>query len=226
MIVEFAEAPVENESNEHHMDEKSVGLIAVQEPLQWKVYVDGVANQKGSGVGLVLISPEELVVEKSLRLGFSAINNEAEYETLLEGMSMIHRMGGKSVTMISDSRLVVSQVKGELEARDDRIREYLTRVKYLQKNFESFDLQHIPRSGNTHADSLATLATSLDQSLPRMILVEDLGKPTGERGKMIYVPHVRVGPNWMDPIIQFLSKDVLPEDKSDVEKIRRKAPRF
>ena len=102
----------------------------------------------------------------------------------------------------------------------------MTRVKYLQKNFESFDLQHIPRSGNTHADSLATLATSLDQSLPRMILVEDLGKPTGERGKMIYVPHVRVGPNWMDPIIQFLSKDVLPEDKSDVEKIRRKAPRF
>ena len=226
MIIEFAEAPVENESNEHHMDEKSVGLIAVQEPLQWKVYVDRVANQKGSGVGLVLISPEELVVEKSLRLGFSAINNEAEYETLLEGMSMIHRMGGKSVTMISDSRLVVSQVKGELEARDDRIREYLTQVKYLQKNFESFDLQHIPRSGNTHADSLATLATSLDQSLPRMILVEDLGKPTGERGKMIYVPHVRVGPSWMDPIIQLLSKDVLPEDKSDVEKIRRKAPQF
>ena len=219
MIVEFAEAPVENESNEHHMDEKSVGLIAVQEPLQWKVYVDGVANQKGSGVGLVLISPEELVVEKSLRLGFSAINNEAEYETLLEGMSMIHRMGGKSVTMFSDSRLVVSQVKGELEARDDRIREYLTRVKYLQKNFESFNLQHIPRSGNTHADSLATLATSLDQSLPRMILVEDLVKPTGERGKMIYVPHVRVGPSWMDPIIQFLSKDVLPEDKSEAEKI-------
>ena len=43
---------------------------------------------------------------------------------------------------------------------------------------------------------------------------------------MIYVPHVRVGPSWMDPIIQFLSKDVLPEEKSEAEKIRRKAPRF
>ena len=43
---------------------------------------------------------------------------------------------------------------------------------------------------------------------------------------MIYVPHVRVGPSWMDPIIQFLSKDVLPKDKSDAEKTRRKAPRF
>ena len=43
---------------------------------------------------------------------------------------------------------------------------------------------------------------------------------------MIYVPYVRIGPNWMDPIIQFLSKDVLPEDKLEAERIRRKAPRF
>ena len=121
LIAEFVEGPVENESNEHRMDEKSVGLIAAQEPLQWKVYVDGVANQKGSGVGLVLISPEKLVVEKSLRLGFSATNNEAEYEALLEGISMVQRMGGKSATMFSDSRLVVGQVKGELEARDERM---------------------------------------------------------------------------------------------------------
>ena len=84
LVVEFVEGPAENESHEHCMDEKSVGLIAVQESLQWKVYVDGATNQKGSGVGLVLISPEKLVVEKSLRLGFSATNNEVEYEVLLE----------------------------------------------------------------------------------------------------------------------------------------------
>ena len=96
----------------------------------------------------------------------------------------------------------------------------------MQKKFESFDLQHIPRGGNIHADSLATLATSSAQNLPCVILVEDLGKPSGEKGNMIYVPHVRVGPSWMDPIIQFLSKDILPEEKSEAEKIRRKAPRF
>ena len=107
------------------------------------------------------------------------------------------------------SRLVVGQVKSESEAKDERMRGYFTRVQHLQKNFESFDLQHIPRGGNTHADSLATLATSSTQNLSRIILVEDLGRPSGEKGKMVYVPHVRVGPNWMDPIIQFLSKDVL-----------------
>ena len=67
--------------------------------------MDGATNQKGTGVGLVLISPEKLILEKSLSLGFSATNNEAEYEALLEGMSMIHKMGRKSVTIFSDSRL-------------------------------------------------------------------------------------------------------------------------
>ena len=89
LVAEFAEGPTKNESNEHSMGEKSVGLITAQEPVQWKVYIDGAANQKGSSVGLVLISPEKLIVEKSLRLGFLATNNEAEYEALLEGMSMV-----------------------------------------------------------------------------------------------------------------------------------------
>ena len=122
------------------MDEKLVGQIAAQEPLQWKVYVDGVANQKGFGVGLVLILPEKLILEKSLRLGFSTTNNEAKFEALLKGMSMVHKMGGKSVTIFSDSRLVVGQVKNELEAKDERIRGYSTRVQQLQRSFESFDL--------------------------------------------------------------------------------------
>ena len=97
--------------------------------------MDGSANQKGSGMGLVLISPEKLILEKSLRLSFSATNNKVEYETLLEGMSMVHKMGGKLVTIFSNSRLVVGQVRNELEVNDERMRGYLTRVQQLQKNF-------------------------------------------------------------------------------------------
>ena len=40
------------------MDEKSVDIISLQEPLLWKAYVDGVVNQRGSGMGLVQVSPE------------------------------------------------------------------------------------------------------------------------------------------------------------------------
>ena len=53
------------------MDEKLVGMVSLQKPLSWRVYNDGVANQMGSRVGLVLVSPEKITIEKSLRLGFS-----------------------------------------------------------------------------------------------------------------------------------------------------------
>ena len=113
------------------------------------------------------------VIEKSLRLGLSATNNEVEYEALLEGMSMIRKLGGKCASIFSDSRLIVGQVNGELEAKDERMQGYLALVKHMQTHFDDFRLTHIPRSGNTHADSLATLATSSAQPLPRVILVED-----------------------------------------------------
>ena len=83
--------------------------------------MDGMANQWGSGVGLVLVSLEKITIEKSLRLGFSVTNNEAEYEALLMGMAMVQKMGGKTVEMFSDSRLVVGQVKGELETWNARM---------------------------------------------------------------------------------------------------------
>ena len=79
---------------------------------------------------------------------------------------MVQKMGGKILEMFSDSRLVVGQVKGKLKARDARMQEYLNQVKRLQSGFDLFSLSHISRSRNTHADSLATLATSLAGELP------------------------------------------------------------
>ena len=137
------------------------------------MYVDGVSNQKGAGVGLVPTSSEMVIIEKSLILDFPATNNEAEYEALLEGIAMVQRMGGKTIKLFSDSRLVVGQVKGEFEAKDERMRGYLSQVKIMQTKFESFNLLHVLRSGNTHADSLATLATSSAQNLPRIIRSEE-----------------------------------------------------
>ena len=54
------------------------------------------------------------------------------------GMAMVQKMGGKAMEVFSDSRLVVGQVKRELEARDVRMQEYLNQVKHLQSGFESF----------------------------------------------------------------------------------------
>ena len=226
LIAEFTEPWIEIRVGEQNMDKKSVSTIFVQGPSRWKLYVDGAANQRGSGVGLVLISPKQITIEKSLRLGFSATNNEAKYEVLLKGLAMVQKMGGKAVEAFSDSRLVVGQVKGELKARDARMQEYLSQVRRLQSNFEFFDLSHVSRSGNTHTDSLAALATSSAQGLPQVILVEDLCRADGVKQDVVRIHQVRMGPSWMDPIVSFLKDDTLPEEKSEAEKVRRKAPQL
>ena len=112
-------------------------------------------------MGLGLVSLEKITIEKSLRLSFSATNNEVEYEALLMGMMMVQKMGGKAVKVFLDSKLVVGQVRDDLEARDPRMPEYLCQIRSIQEKIEVFELSHIPRGGNTHADSLATLTTSL-----------------------------------------------------------------
>ena len=113
------------------MDEKLVGTISLQGPACWKVYVDDSANQRGSEVGLFLISPERITIEEPLRLGFSTTNNEAKYEALLEGMFMVQKLSRRAVNMFLDSKLVVGKVNGESEARDERMQGYLSQVKHL-----------------------------------------------------------------------------------------------
>ena len=89
LVAEFTEPPLEELESAENMDEKLVGTISQYRLPAWEVYVDGASNQKGLGIGLVLISPKKVIIEKSLRLDFSATNNEAEYEALLIGIAMV-----------------------------------------------------------------------------------------------------------------------------------------
>ena len=91
------------------------------------------------------MSLDGITIEKSLRLGFSAMNNEAEYEPLLIGIAMVQKMGGKAIEVFSDSKLIIGQVKGELDAKDLRMQGYLGRARCLQSNFKFSTIQKIPR---------------------------------------------------------------------------------
>ena len=108
---------------------------------------------------------------------------------------MVQRMSGKLVKVFSDSRLVVGQVKGEFEAKDERMQGYLSQVRCLQSEFESFNLLHIPRSDNAHVDSLAMLATSSAHNLPQVILIKDLYISMETRRETIRVHQIRAGPS-------------------------------
>ena len=70
------------------------------------------------------------------------------------------------------------------------------------------------------------LATSSAQDLPRVILVEDLYKPTETRRVTAQIHQIRAGPSWMNSIMQFLKEDTLPEERVEADKVRRKAIRY
>ena len=59
-----------------------------------------------------------------------------------------------------------------------------------------------------------------------MILIEDLCDPSKVERNMVHAYQIKVGPNWMESIVLFPKEDVLPEDKSKANKMRRKALRF
>ena len=107
LVLEFAKSLLEEEVGKSNEDGKSIDMVSLQEPFPWRVYVDDAANQRGSGVGLVLISLEKITIEEFLRLSFSTINNEDEYEALLVGTTMVQILGSKAVEIFLDSRLVV-----------------------------------------------------------------------------------------------------------------------
>ena len=133
----------------------------------------------------MLISPEGIRLEKSLRLGFRASNNEAEYEALLTRLRATQKLEVEEVDIFSDSRLVVSQIDRSFKAKDQCMSQYLKLIGSLCTNFREVNVIRVPRSQSSHADSLATSASSSDDCLPRMILVESLEPSSIEMQMMV-----------------------------------------
>ena len=77
-----------------------------------------------------------------------------------------------------NSQLVANQYSGEYKTRDERIEAYSKVVKDLAAQFKQFSLTRIPRGENTSADALATLASTLDPDLKRVIPVETIKQPS------------------------------------------------
>ena len=70
---------------------------------EWTLHVDGSGNFKGNGPELVLTSPNGDKIEQSIRCGFQATNNKAEYEALITWLDLEKEMGIKKITILSDS---------------------------------------------------------------------------------------------------------------------------
>ncbi|GJT63149.1 reverse transcriptase domain-containing protein [Tanacetum coccineum] len=145
---------------------------------EWVLYTDGASSAKGSGAGLVLISPTKTEYTYALRLNFESTNNQAEYEALLVGLRIAKKMGVQFLSVNVDSKLVASQINGNYEACKESMIRYLSRAKEYISCFKIFKIQNIPRNKNQKADVLSMLALVAFNHLTKDVLVKTLDMPS------------------------------------------------
>ena len=153
-------------------------MVCQLECRPWKVFVDNAFSAMGASVGIVIITPEGLRLEHLFRLGFKASKNEVEYEALLARLRTVSNLGAWDIEIYSDSWLIVNQVRGSFKAQDSRMKAYLELVKQAINNFCTVKVIQVARALNRHADSLATLASSIAEQIPRLIKVELVPEPS------------------------------------------------
>ncbi|GLU23411.1 hypothetical protein SLE2022_394160 [Rubroshorea leprosula] len=212
-LVECAPATVKEKAPEHPF---------------WVLYVDGAANDEGSGAGAVLLGPDGFKSEHALRFKFQTTNNAAEYEALIYGLKLASELKVQSIQVFSDSQLVVGQVNGNCEVRDPQLGRYTSVVNRLKSRFASFQIDKIPRADNHRADELSKLASSQDINPQRSTILEVLDAPS-YTDSTVECQLLSTDPStssWTTPLINYLQSDELPEDQSAAKLIKRRAAHF
>ncbi|XP_022156050.1 uncharacterized protein LOC111023020 [Momordica charantia] len=191
--------------------------------LPWTIYVDGSSNERGCGVGILLLALGGERFEYALRFNFRTSNNEAEYEALLAGLRVAKGLGANHTKVFSDSQLVVNQIKEEYQTKDSRMEKYLSKVRSHLAQFGTCEVSQVPRSENSNADVLSKLASAYETDLARSIPIETLDTPSILEPDVMEVD--TPSPTWMDPIVEFI-KGSPPQDPKEQKKMARRAARF
>ena len=189
----------------------------------WTVQIDKFATKKVRGVGIVLISPKRETLKYAVRLQFSAMNNEAKYKALLTGLSLANALGAKNLIVHVDFHLIIGQVKGDCEAKEERMQKYLNIFQQLSQHFDNLDFVQIPRAKNAKADFLARLASSDDYNAISKLCIEIRRQPSTEGEQVL---KIKEQDEWMTPIVRYLKEGWLRENKTEARKIQIRAAHF
>ena len=101
------------------------------EAERWTIQTDSSSDKKKGGVGVVITTPDGDVLKYGVQLKFLATNNKAEYEGILAGLRLRKVLGAKNLLVQNDSKLKIGQIKGEYEAKEERMQKYLKLTKHL-----------------------------------------------------------------------------------------------
>ncbi|GKC08675.1 reverse transcriptase domain-containing protein [Tanacetum coccineum] len=219
ILADFIVERPEDDSTDTPMEDKE------ELPDPWILFTDGLSCVEGSGAGLILTSLEGTEFTYALRFRFDATNNEAEYEALIAGLRIAEQIGVKNLQAFVDSRLVANQVNETYIAKEPCMIKYLEKVKNLTSTFKEFSIKQVRRGENKKTDALSKMTSTSFAHLSKQVLVEELKeKSIDEREVLVVVEEV--GSTWMTPIYEYLTEEILLEEKRKARAIRRKAGRY
>ena len=133
------------------------------ECCEWKFYFDGAVNNRGAGLGVILVMPEGETIPMAKKLDFKVTNNMAEYEAYIYGIEAALAARAKDLLVYEDSLLVISQANEEWEVKEERLKLYNGYLKTLMKGFDKCLFIHLSREDNQMVDALATLSSMWDR---------------------------------------------------------------
>ena len=106
---------------------------------------------------MVIQTPKGDKIECMIRLDFPTTNNEAEYEDLVAGLDLAKAADAENMIIHCDFEVITSQINGDYECINERMKKYLEEVKNRISSLEVKFIQ-IPREENECADLLAKAA--------------------------------------------------------------------
>ncbi|XP_027927512.1 uncharacterized protein LOC114184399 [Vigna unguiculata] len=194
------------------------GSISPSEQI-WVLFVDGSSDKRNAGAGIVIEGPSSFTVDHSLQFKFRATNNQAKFEALIAGLRLAKDLGARRLKCNTDSRLVVRQVQGEYQVKDDLLLQYYHKVVEAMKEFEEVTIHHIPQAENARADRLSKLAEGKEKGQLKTIIRQTLMRPSAGECAAIDRPV-----DWMSELRELLRRCDAGEDMKQIE--RRRALRF
>ena len=173
----------------------------VEGQKQWSIHTDGSSNQHSRGAGVVILTPEGDKIECMIRLDFPTTNNEAEYEALVAGLDLARAAGAENMIIHCDSQVITSQINGDYECRNERMKKYLEEVKSRTSGLEVKFVQ-IPKEENECAERLvkATFAEFMNAPVQVLSFFQTSSLIDDEK----QMQEIVVEENWTTPLIAYL----------------------
>ena len=88
------------------------------------MFFDGSSCKQDGGIVIVIVSSWGASFELAFPIKPMTTNNQAEYEAILKGLQLLHEVKAKSIEVFGDSLLVITQLIGLYECKDDILRGY------------------------------------------------------------------------------------------------------